>query len=172
MLIADSQVHIWGADTPERPWPKRQGPHRPNPLGADELLAAMNEGGVDRVVLVPPGWEGERNDLALAAASRHPDRFAVMGRIDMEVYDPRDLRQGGKGGSAHGPQQIAAPMPGKVVRILVAPGDTVEAGQGVVVVEAMKMQNEMKSPKAGTVREVRTRTDATVTAGEILLVIE
>ena len=63
-------------------------------------------------------------------------------------------------------------MPGKVVRILVAQGDTVEPGQGVVVVEAMKMQNEMKSPKAGTVREVRTRTDATVTAGEILLVIE
>jgi L-fuconolactonase len=84
MLIADAQVHIWGADTPERPWPKRQGPHRPNPLGADELLAAMNEAGVDRTVLVPPGWEGERNDLALAAAAAHPDRFAIMGRLDPE----------------------------------------------------------------------------------------
>lgn len=93
-------------------------------------------------------------------------------RLEIEVFDPRDLRSGGKGGSAHGPAQIAAPMPGKVVRVLVAPGDVVEEGQGLVVVEAMKMQNEMKSPKSGTVREVRTRAEATVSAGEILLVIE
>lgn len=86
MLIADSQVHIWGADTPERPWPKRQAPHRTAALGAGELLAAMNEAGVDRVVIVPPGWEGERNDLGLAAAAAHPDRFAVMGRLDPEKH--------------------------------------------------------------------------------------
>jgi biotin carboxyl carrier protein len=63
-------------------------------------------------------------------------------------------------------------MPGKVIRVLVAPGDTVEEGQGLVVVEAMKMQNEMKSPKAGRVVEVRARADATVGAGEILVVVE
>ena len=72
MLITDSQVHIWGADTPQRPWPKRQAPHRPVPLGHQELLAAMDAAGVDRVVIVPPGWEGERNDLALAAAAEGP----------------------------------------------------------------------------------------------------
>ena len=93
-------------------------------------------------------------------------------RLDIEVYDPRNLRTSGRGASNHGRQEIVAPMPGKVVRVLVAVDEVVEEGQGVVVVEAMKMQNEMKSPKAGTVREVRTRTDATVAAGEVLLVIE
>ena len=71
-----------------------------------------------------------------------------------------------------GRQNIAAMMPGKVVRVLVAMGDAVEAGEGLVVVEAMKMQNEMKSPKAGRVIEVRTRPEATVAAGEVLVVIE
>ena len=86
MVIIDSQVHIWGADTPDRPWPSGRAAQaqRPTPLGADELLAAMDEAGVDRVVIVPPSWEGDRNDLALEAARRHPDRFAVMGRFPVE----------------------------------------------------------------------------------------
>ncbi len=97
----------------------------------------------------------------------------VNGRaITMEVFDPRDLRSASGGGGTHGRQEIIAPMPGKVVRVLVNVGDAVEEGQGVVVVEAMKMQNEMKSPKAGTVAEVRTRPDATVSAGEVLIVVE
>ena len=82
MLIVDAQVHAWAADTPERPWPKGTRPHRPHPLGADELLRDMDAAGVDRVVIVPPLWEGRRNDLALAAAAAHPSRFAVMGRLD------------------------------------------------------------------------------------------
>ncbi|MCU1336793.1 MAG: acetyl-CoA carboxylase biotin carboxyl carrier protein subunit [Bryobacterales bacterium] len=97
----------------------------------------------------------------------------VNGRLlSMEVFDPRDLRTG-KGASAnHGRQEIAASMPGKVIRVLVTAGDTVEEGQGLVVVEAMKMQNEMKSPKTGRVAEVRARLDATVGAGEILVIVE
>jgi biotin carboxyl carrier protein len=63
-------------------------------------------------------------------------------------------------------------MPGKVVRVLVQEGDEIEKGAGLVVVEAMKMQNEMKSPKAGRVVEVKTRPNATVAAGEVLMVIE
>ena len=63
-------------------------------------------------------------------------------------------------------------MPGKVVRLLVQPGDVVEAGQGLVVVEAMKMQNEMKCAHAGTVREVRAAAGDTVAAGQVLVVIE
>src|SRR5436190_3589456 len=82
MLIVDAQVHIWDADTPERPWPAsgRSRPHRPLPFSKDDLLHEMDAAGVARVVIVPPSWEGDRNDLALAAAQRHPDRFAVMGR--------------------------------------------------------------------------------------------
>ena len=84
MLIVDSQVHVWAADTPARPW--RSGTHaqaqRAEPVGAEEVLRWMDEGGVDRAILVPPSWEGDRNDLACAAARAHPDRFAVMGRAD------------------------------------------------------------------------------------------
>jgi L-fuconolactonase len=84
MRLVDSQVHVWGADSPERPWPARGKAHRDVALGADELLAAMDDAGVERAVLVPPSWEGDRNDLALAAALAHPRRFAVMGRLDGE----------------------------------------------------------------------------------------
>jgi L-fuconolactonase len=85
VLIADAQVHIWGADTPERPWPPAQlSPHRSEPFGQDDLLRAMDAAGVDRAIIVPPMWEGDRNDLGLAAAREHPNRLAVMGRIDIE----------------------------------------------------------------------------------------
>jgi len=93
-------------------------------------------------------------------------------RIRMEVFDPRDLRPGQGATANQGRQEIAASMPGKVIRVLVAPGDAVEEGQGLVVVEAMKMQNEMKSPKGGMVMEVRVGPDATVSAGEVLVVVE
>ncbi len=87
MMIVDSQVHIWGANTPERPWPagRENQAQRPVPLGAEGLLGAMDAAGVDRVVIVPPSWEGDRNDLALAAALRYPNRFAVMGRFPVET---------------------------------------------------------------------------------------
>lgn len=97
----------------------------------------------------------------------------VNGRmISVEVFDPRSMRARRTAGAGEGPQNIAALMPGKVVRLLVTPGDIVESGQGLIVVEAMKMQNEMKSPKAGRVAEVRTKPEATVAAGDVLLVIE
>ena len=89
MLIVDAQVHIWGANTPERPWPARHKPHRDAPLGKDELLRAMDGAGVDRVVIVPPSWEGDRNGLALAAARAHPNRCAAMGRLDTEAPGAR-----------------------------------------------------------------------------------
>ncbi|MBI4459929.1 MAG: biotin/lipoyl-binding protein [Acidobacteria bacterium] len=63
-------------------------------------------------------------------------------------------------------------MPGKVIRVLVSENQSVEAGQGLLVVEAMKMQNEIKSPRAGCVQKVRVREGQTVTAGEVLLVVE
>src|SRR5437868_1469417 len=76
-------------------------------------------------------------------------------RFAVEVRDPRSLRsRRAKAGSTEGPQKIVAPMPGEIVRILALAGAAVEAGQGIIVVEAMKMQNEMKSPKAGTVKQV------------------
>jgi predicted TIM-barrel fold metal-dependent hydrolase len=91
MQIVDAQVHIWAADTPERPWPARHQPHKPEPITRDDLLREMKTAGVDRAVLVPPSWEGERNDIVLAAAQAHPDRFAAMGRFDPEAPESRGL---------------------------------------------------------------------------------
>jgi L-fuconolactonase len=91
MMIVDSQVHIWGENTPVRPWPKRAEPQRPIPLGKDELLREMDAAGVDRVIIVPPSWEGDRNDLAIEAVEKHPTRFAIMGRLDPE--DPKSRGQ-------------------------------------------------------------------------------
>jgi predicted TIM-barrel fold metal-dependent hydrolase len=88
-MIVDSQVHLWQAESPDRPWPAGGAAraHLPHAFTTDQLLPMMDEAGVDRVVIVPPSWEGERNDLALAAAKQYPDRFAVMGRITLN--DPQ-----------------------------------------------------------------------------------
>ncbi len=85
MLIADAQVHVWGPDTPQRPWVPGLTPHRAVPLDAEGLLREMDVAGVQRAILIPPSWDGGRNDLALEAAQRYPDRFAVMGRIDTQA---------------------------------------------------------------------------------------
>jgi predicted TIM-barrel fold metal-dependent hydrolase len=84
MLITDAQVHIWRESSPERPWRAGEKSHREPPLEADELLREMDAAGVGRAVLVPPFLDGDRNDLVLDAAHRHPDRFAAMGRLDLE----------------------------------------------------------------------------------------
>jgi biotin carboxyl carrier protein len=92
-------------------------------------------------------------------------------RFEIEVRDPRRWSRQSRGGAHAGAQNIKAPMPGKVVRVLVTAGDAVEAGQGIVVVEAMKMQNELKAPRAGTVIGVTAQVGATVTAGEVLAIV-
>ena len=88
-MIVDSQVHLWAASTPERPWPARAKPHGES-LDAATVLARMDESGVDRAIIVPPSWEGDRNDLGLAAARAHPRRFAVMGRLDPDAPGARE----------------------------------------------------------------------------------
>jgi biotin carboxyl carrier protein len=103
------------------------------------------------------------NELHLWVGSR---RFAV------EVRDPRSLRGRTRVGSDHGPRKITAPMPGKVVRLLVHEGDEVEPGSGVAVVEAMKMQNEIKSPKKGTVQKILVSEGTAVNAGDVLAIVE
>ena len=94
-------------------------------------------------------------------------------RFLVEVSDPRSLRgRRFSRGTSDGPVSLVAPMPGKVVRVLVNENATVESGQGIVVVEAMKMQNEVKSPKAGRVRKLATKEGASVNAGDVLAVVE
>lgn len=75
-------------------------------------------------------------------------------------------------GTAAGPARILAPMPGKIVRLLVEPGQQVQADQGLVVVEAMKMENELRAPRAGRVRETSVREGQAVEMGAVLVVVE
>lgn len=94
-------------------------------------------------------------------------------RFAVELRDPRSLRSRQKSaGDAKGPKKILAPMPGRVVRLLVAEGSEVEAGQGIVVVEAMKMQNEIKSPKKGIVKKISATAGSAVNPGDVLAVVE
>jgi biotin carboxyl carrier protein len=94
-------------------------------------------------------------------------------RYGFEVDDPRSLQgRRGAGAGTEGPRPVKAPMPGRVVRMLVETGEDVAEGQGVVVIEAMKMQNELKSPKAGRVARVGVVVGDTVGSGDVLVVVE
>lgn len=93
--------------------------------------------------------------------------------LEITLIDPKRLR-GGRAADAHaaGSAEIRTAMPGKVVKIIAATGAEIKKGDSVIVVEAMKMQNEMKSPKDGVVKEIRAAEGATVNAGDVLAVIE
>ena len=93
-------------------------------------------------------------------------------RFTAEVRDPRSLRGRTRAGDEHGPKKLTAPMPGKVVRLLVNIGSEIEAGAGVLVVEAMKMQNEVKSPKKGIVRKILVAAGTAVNAGDVLAIVD
>ena len=102
------------------------------------------------------------------------DAVVVAGkRFGFSIADPRSLAgQRGATGGSDGPKAVKAPMPGRVVRILVAVGDEVEKERGLVVIEAMKMQNELKSPKTGHVFRVAVAVGDTVAAGDVLVIVE
>ena len=93
-------------------------------------------------------------------------------RFAAQVRDPRSLRGRVRPGDDQGPKKLTAPMPGKVVRILVEPGNEVEAGAGILVVEAMKMQNEVKSPKKGILQKILVSPGTAVNAGDVLAIVE
>jgi biotin carboxyl carrier protein len=102
------------------------------------------------------------------------ETIALIGsRHRVAVTDPRSLRAQRKGpGAGNGKVQIKSSMPGRVARVLVTPGEDVAAQQGIVVVEAMKMQNELKSPRPARVTEVRATAGDKVAAGQVLAVLE
>ncbi len=139
-----------------------------------ELEAREPEPGVHLLV-----YDGRVYECRVdAAGTSAPERARREVRIGEQAYrialfDPKRLRGATSvGAHAGGRAEVVAPMPGKVVRVLVAEGATVEAGDGLVVVEAMKMQNELKSPKAGTIVALYAQAGATVNAGDVLLVVE
>jgi biotin carboxyl carrier protein len=100
-------------------------------------------------------------------------RAITSGReFTVVIQNEREWRRNRAGAvEAEGRQQVLAPMPGKIVRVLVSAGDTVRAGQGLLVVEAMKMQNEIRAPKSGTIDRVRVIEGQTVNAGEVVVIV-
>jgi hypothetical protein len=127
--------------------------------------------------LMLPGDQGsgERNGDVLVAPGITPGELLVglRGRtVPVTVNGRKRARASDGGGHIHGEQTVKATMPGRVVRVLVGAGDAVTVRQPVVVVEAMKMENELRAPKAGRVREVTVTPGTSVDAGRVLVVIE
>jgi biotin carboxyl carrier protein len=100
------------------------------------------------------------------------DEVTIGGHsFQIENEDPRRWKRSSRAGDTHGHASIAAAMPGKIVRVLVAVGDQVVTGQGILVVEAMKMQNELKAPRDGRVTAIEVRENDSVNAGAVLATI-
>jgi biotin carboxyl carrier protein len=144
-----------------------------------ERFEYRRQGGaaIERQYSAAPASDGTRSILidgrSYAVAILGAGEVSVDGRVfHVDVFDPRELRGRRATADSSGPQAIVAPMPGRVIRVLVDPRQEVAAGEGLIVVEAMKMQNEMKAPRAGRVAAVKTVAGATVSAGDVLLVIE
>jgi biotin carboxyl carrier protein len=117
--------------------------------------------------------EGRSYEIKREATATDMHLWVGSARYSAELRDPRSLRgRKGAGDDGSGPRKLVAPMPGRVVRVMAKENDTVEAGKGLVVVEAMKMQNEIKSPKKGVVKKLLAVEGATVNAGDVLAVVE
>ena len=132
---------------------------------------------LDAVTEVEPGvysvvLDGDSFEVRLLPAAQGWIAEINGKRYPVEVRDPRNARRNSRNALGSGRQNVAAPMPGKVIRVLVKEGDSVEAGQGLVVVEAMKMQNEMKASRPARVVSVLARAGDTIGAGDTLVVLE
>ena len=161
-VIIDGKSYRLELDRPEGRWACRV---NGQPVEIDAVLTRRD---VLSVIIEGKAYEIKRErtptDMHLWVG---PVRYGVV------LRDPRSLRsRRGTAEDEKGPRKLVAPMPGKVVRLLAEEGSEVEAGQGVLVVEAMKMQNEIRSPKKGVVRKVVVRAGANVNAGDVLAVVE
>ncbi|MBK5256591.1 MAG: acetyl-CoA carboxylase biotin carboxyl carrier protein subunit [Vicinamibacteria bacterium] len=114
--------------------------------------------------------DGVSHDVGIEKTA---EGFAVLMRGDRFDVEIKDAVKGAVLGRAthHGPLKLTAPMPGKIVKVLVREGESVEAGHGVLVMEAMKMENELKANKAGKVQEIKVQEGQAVEMGALLLVI-
>ena len=120
--------------------------------------------------------ENKIYEIFVSPRANATDPFQVKvknSEFEINLIDPKRLRSAGSGAEhGEGLAEIKTAMPGKVVRVLAQQGAEIKIGEGVIVVEAMKMQNEMKSPKDGTIKEIRFAEGETVNAGDVLAVIE
>jgi biotin carboxyl carrier protein len=117
--------------------------------------------------------DGQSFEARVESNSDSQLRVTIAGReFNAAIRNARKWKRDRRAGAeAEGPQQVTAPMPGKIVLVLVKTGEAVEAGQGIAVVEAMKMQNEIRSPKSGTVERLLVAAGQTVNAGEVVAIV-
>jgi len=152
-------------------------------IDGDKVLARIDDREYEIEVSEPePGVFLMKNEGRITEAYASTVGNKLAGEIEISVrgtltnvklIDPKRLcGSGGDHSHGDGLVEIKTAMPGKIVRILSAAGTAVKKGDGIIVVEAMKMQNEMKSPKDGLVKEIRVSKTDTVNAGQILAVIE
>ncbi len=158
----DSAVHHSDVRNGAGQWRCRLDGHE---LYVDAVLARAN---VLSILIEGKAYEVKRErigaDLHLWVGSH---------RYSVELHDPRSYRsRHGAASLESGPRKLTAPMPGKVVRVLVREKDKVDGGQSILVVEAMKMQNEIKSPKKGIVQKLAVAEGAAVNAGDVLAIVE
>jgi len=141
-----------------------------------ELDAALRGADVLSLIINGRSYEVERERGEAEDAESAGDAFNIVirgRRYAAELRDPRALRsRRAQGMQGAGPKKLVSPMPGKVLRVLAAQGSTVEAGAGVLVIEAMKMQNEIKSPKQGIIKKLFASEGAAVNAGDVLAIVE
>ena len=146
--------------------------------GATYVVDAQRVGESALSLLVHAGGAAAPRSVDVSLAATHNGDFDVHVNghvVPLQVRPAGSFgrqKKAGAGSGASGPQRVLAPMPGKVVRVLVKPGDEVKARQGLVVVEAMKMENELKAARDGRVRDVTAREGQSVDAGAVLLVVE
>ncbi len=162
-VLVDGKTHQVELERGERTWLCKVDGQ------AIEVDAALTARDVLSVLVSGKAYEIKRE------RSLQGELHMVIGsaRYAVDVQDPRSLRtRRAVAGADSGPQKLKAPMPGKIVRILVSEKEEVKAGQGVVVMEAMKMQNEMKSPKDGKVQKILAAEGSAVNAGDTLAIIE
>jgi acetyl/propionyl-CoA carboxylase alpha subunit len=155
----------------ERPGPGR---YHVSVDGAVQKVNAARVGDFGLSLLLDEGSGTSREVFVTPAGAQGEMLVGLDGRTVAVTVNARRTRRGGPDRASHadGEQQIVAPMPGRVVRILVAAGDRVADRQAVIVVEAMKMENELRSPKAGRVKHVAVTPGMSVDGGRVLVVIE
>lgn len=143
-------------------------------VDGESSLVDVQRSGEFGLSLVFPDARARSTTVHVAPGQSPGELLAYLaGRIAVvSVNASRTGRAAETGAGAHGEQKIVAPMPGRVVRVLVAAGDHVEPRQPVIVVEAMKMENELRSPKAGRVKDVAVAAGTSVEAGRVLVVID
>ena len=151
---------------------------RPTPTALERLTrAAYERGQRDALIMVLPMYAEILRRVTAVEVDSADDEYRVLvdGRnYHINLVDERRVRVGGTQGGLElqGRQKVSVPMPGKVIAVLVAEGDQVEKGQGLVIVEAMKMENEVHSPIAGEIKEIKVKPGDTVEGGALLVVVE